>query len=79
MWICRSLWSGRNLIIQENSTLDLPLIQEWVHQNLGWFLYASAPHSGRGEDSVLDHSHAQEWEPHNSGEFWWGFAPCSGS
>lgn len=78
MWICRSLRSG-NPIIQENSILDLPLVQERVHQNLGWFLYGSAPHSGQGEDSVLDPPRAQEWEPHNSGEIWWGFAPCSGS
>lgn len=78
MWICPSLRS-RSPIIQENSALGLPLIQEWVPQNLGWFLYGFTPHSGVGEDSVLDPPHAQEWEPQNSGEFWCGFALCLGS
>lgn len=78
MWICPSLRS-RNPIIQKNSALGLPLIQEWVPQNLRWFLYGFTPHSGVGEDSVLDPAHAQEWESHNSGEFWCGFPPCIGS
>lgn len=48
VWICLLIRCG-SPIIQEDSALTLPLVQERVPQNLGWFLYGFTPHLGVGE------------------------------
>lgn len=61
LWICTS-FRGRCPKIRVGLGLGLPLLQECVPQNLGWFCCGSAPRSGVGVPRG----------------FWCGSALCSG-